>query len=305
MLLQYLQRIPDFAHVCPTELAGVARNARVLCLPPARWLARNHRDLGAHFYLLRGRVHTEAPRQRLRARAFGAVRHVYPGCGAVRTASPCQLLRIADEQRDFLLRRSQNDLAADPAEGWLTQFLNSRMMTELPMDGWQRLLAAFVPRTFARGAPIIRAGSEADCCFVVERGHAVVHRGARTLAHLGPGDFFGEDALVLGTTRTADVTALAPVLAHAIDLHTFNELLLFRLVQAVTHVRGGRLLNLGPARVAGAVRVRVDALRDQAGQLDPKVTYFVVGGSVAERYLCAFLLLQRGLRASPVDGTPP
>src|SRR6476469_1447209 len=43
--------------------------------------------------------------------------------------------------------------------------------------------------------------------FVIENGTAEVVRGSEHLADLGPGDFFGEMALLGDTTRNADVVA--------------------------------------------------------------------------------------------------
>jgi CRP-like cAMP-binding protein len=47
--------------------------------------------------------------------------------------------------------------------------------------------------------------------FVIVNGHAEVTRSGRRLATLGPGDFFGEMAILDGQARTATVTAVTPV----------------------------------------------------------------------------------------------
>lgn len=65
----------------------------------------------------------------------------------------------------------------------------------------------------AVGEVIIRQRETTDDLYLIEVGQAVVQVGGRdgqpvTLATLGPGDYFGEIALITGVERTADVIAL-------------------------------------------------------------------------------------------------
>jgi CRP-like cAMP-binding protein len=64
----------------------------------------------------------------------------------------------------------------------------------------------------ARGEPVIREGEEGTSFYVVASGHLSVSKrdergGSIALARLGGGEFFGEMALLAGTTRSATVTA--------------------------------------------------------------------------------------------------
>jgi CRP-like cAMP-binding protein len=62
--------------------------------------------------------------------------------------------------------------------------------------------------------------------FVLIEGAAEVRRGRRVVARLGPGDFFGELALILRRPRTATVTLTAPSRLLAISAHNFKPLLI-------------------------------------------------------------------------------
>ena len=66
-------------------------------------------------------------------------------------------------------------------------------------------------RSFAAGDAIITRGQEGGRGFyLVLEGAAKVSAGDKELATFGPGDYFGEMALLLeDTPRTADVTAIA------------------------------------------------------------------------------------------------
>ena len=63
------------------------------------------------------------------------------------------------------------------------------------------------PRTFRPGDTVATEGAGGVGFFVIESGRArvTVHGEERGL--LGPGDYFGEIALIAGTDRTATVTA--------------------------------------------------------------------------------------------------
>jgi drug/metabolite transporter (DMT)-like permease len=57
------------------------------------------------------------------------------------------------------------------------------------------------------GLRLLRQGAPADEFFLIQRGRATVIRDGRPIAQLGPGDFFGEIALLRGGARTASVVA--------------------------------------------------------------------------------------------------
>jgi CPA2 family monovalent cation:H+ antiporter-2 len=88
-----------------------------------------------------------------------------------------------------------------------------RLMGAIPMfarlDTRQReeLLGLFKPRFAAPGERLIRVGDEADRAYFISSGavEVAVHG---ELIRLGPGEIFGEMALISGGKRTADVTAI-------------------------------------------------------------------------------------------------
>lgn len=60
---------------------------------------------------------------------------------------------------------------------------------------------------------------------VIIEGTAEVIRGDEVINRMGPGDFFGEIALLSGEPRTASVVATSPVHALVIEGHAFRRLL--------------------------------------------------------------------------------
>jgi CRP/FNR family cyclic AMP-dependent transcriptional regulator len=76
----------------------------------------------------------------------------------------------------------------------------------------RRLRGDFRERTFRPGAPILREGEMSGVdFFVIVEGEASVSVGGKEVDRLGPGDYFGELALIAERERFATVTAVEPV----------------------------------------------------------------------------------------------
>lgn len=76
-----------------------------------------------------------------------------------------------------------------------------------------------------KGTVIAREGEPGVGLFVILEGECEVTVGGRRRARLGPGDFFGEIALLDGGPRTATVTALTDVTLAGITGWVFRGLI--------------------------------------------------------------------------------
>jgi CRP-like cAMP-binding protein len=85
--------------------------------------------------------------------------------------------------------------------------------------------------SFEAGQTVIQQGSKGDQFFIVVDGEVDVieeHAGepGKLLTTLGPGESFGEAALLLNTPRTATVRARTPLRVLALDKRTFEQVVL-------------------------------------------------------------------------------
>ncbi|HEX9123195.1 MAG TPA: cyclic nucleotide-binding domain-containing protein, partial [Actinomycetota bacterium] len=82
---------------------------------------------------------------------------------------------------------------------------------------------------FRDGTVMVRAGTPGRALYVIAEGRARVARGVvpigRAIARLGPGDFFGEIALLDGGPRSASVVADGPVVAIRLMRGAFLKLM--------------------------------------------------------------------------------
>jgi len=74
------------------------------------------------------------------------------------------------------------------------------------------------------GKRLVSAGRFGYEFFVIENGTAEVVRGDEHIADLGPGDFFGEMAILSDTVRNADVVASSPMTAMVMTDSQFRHL---------------------------------------------------------------------------------
>src|SRR5581483_12482824 len=85
------------------------------------------------------------------------------------------------------------------------------------------LLAECDEVAYPAGAVVVRAGDPADAYYLITRGtaHVLGPRG-EPLALLGPGQSFGELALLLGRPRTATVVANSPLVCRRLSAAQFE-----------------------------------------------------------------------------------
>ena len=80
-------------------------------------------------------------------------------------------------------------------------------------------------KRYADLTAIVRAGDPGDAFYVILDGHATVRKPGKRAIKLGPGDFFGELALLDATPRTATVEADGEVLTMRLGCSAFQKVL--------------------------------------------------------------------------------
>jgi CRP-like cAMP-binding protein len=99
------------------------------------------------------------------------------------------------------------------------------LFRDLSATELELLVARFSPLSFEEGSTIIRQGARGQRFYVVRSGAVEVWRNDERLARLGPGEAFGEIALLLDIPRTASVMAVEPTLLLALEAEDFRDLL--------------------------------------------------------------------------------
>ncbi len=97
----------------------------------------------------------------------------------------------------------------------------------LSSDQRHALFARFEPRSVAKGTKLVREGELGTAFHVIVSGRAVVYRerASASVAKLGPGDVFGEVALIRGGCTTATVETIEPMTCFVLHREAFRALI--------------------------------------------------------------------------------
>lgn len=119
---------------------------------------------------------------------------------------------------------------------------------------WFAVLSPVVLESLARGlrevtvpagAAVITEGETGDAFYIIESGTTVVTQQGRHLRDQGPGDYFGEIALLHDIPRTATVTASTDMVLRVLDREVFLGALSGDSVQLAGDVAATRLRHTG------------------------------------------------------------
>lgn len=242
---------------------------------------------------------------------------------AARAITDIELLWFNENALDILVTWDQ--LSTPPqAEQSAASLRNVRRLAlstfaNLPAAHIESLLASFRRQPVRAGEVIVRQNDPGDYYYVIERGRALVTRevaGANMeLAELQAGDTFGEEALIAGNPRNATVTMKTDGDLLRLDNADFIRLLREPLLQRISATEALRRTTAGAVwldvrfpveyrddGLPGAINIPLNELRDALPGLQRDKEYVVYCQTGRRSSAAAFLLSQRGLRASLLDG---
>jgi CRP/FNR family transcriptional regulator, cyclic AMP receptor protein len=99
---------------------------------------------------------------------------------------------------------------------------NVPIFAGLSDDDLRLLARQMKERRFAEGSAVTTEGAGAAGFFVIVEGNATVSVSGETRATLGPGDYFGEIALIDEGTRSASITAATDLLCYGLTAWEFK-----------------------------------------------------------------------------------
>jgi Cyclic nucleotide-binding domain len=130
----------------------------------------------------------------------------------------------------------------------------NQIFAPLPPPTLEQLAESLEEVPIEPGRVVVRQGETGDRFYLVRDGTLQVAINGREVQALGPGDSFGEIALLRDVPRTASVTAQSEGMLYALDRDTFISAVT-GFAQSLSAAEGVIGMRLGPGRAgAGAVR---------------------------------------------------
>lgn len=160
------------------------------------------------------------------------------------------------------------------------------LFADLEEGELERFSHVAVPRTFPAGTRVFHEGDDSDACYIVKEGSFRVTREhsdgrAITLATLGPGEIFGELAMLDGDKRSASAEALTEGELLALPANDVRALLarhpeislklvagLVRRLRAANVRLSRQSFQTVPSRVAGILAQLSREAQDNGGDGD-------------------------------------
>ena len=210
-----------------------------------------------------------------------------------------------------------SDITREQPSNWMIRMLQSQRFANLPPQNIQRVFERMERVDATANELIIRQGDPGGYYYVIEEGYCDVSReptsGGREvhLAELGPGDGFGEEALVSGTPRNASVTMRSNGVLMRLDKDSFIELIRDPLINQIPYQDARRMVDEGAVWIdirhrdqfakgsfRNARNIPRAVIRVECRKLVKGRKYIVCGEDPAANAAAAFLLAERGYDVS-------
>lgn len=191
----------------------------------------------------------------------------------------------------------------------------------VPLECVEEALRRMSKKHAPAGTEVIRQGEQGDLFYVMTEGRAEVWQTGlyddepQKVADLGPGDTFGDEALVSGGTRSATVRVSTDAELLTLDKADYQALISQQLVEEVDASVAQTMLNAGyrlldvryaeeheDACIPSSTLIPLPELRARSGEIDKGQRWVVYCRSGKRSAVAALLLKQRGVQAVSLRG---
>jgi CRP-like cAMP-binding protein len=334
--LRVLRTLEPLSSLGADKLEELANKSTVEELPPGRVIFRQGEKDRRCVYLLAGQIELQTTgNPNLEIVKAKTLESKYPIAQEIPRPSTCRtktnavLLYIDSDLLEFLMDDTPSGtyevteihVSEDPESDWMMRFLQSPAFLRLPTEKIHTLLVRFEEVPVHKGQTIIKQGDTDQWYYIVKEGQCLVSRRPAPsaeeirLAILGPGDGFGEEALITNGRRNATVTMKDDGVLVRLSKKDFNELLVKPLLQHVNHhtmmekARSGAAIidvrtnkEFSENGIKGAQNIPLSMFRVKTASLNPTREHIVYCNDGGQSAAGAFLLAQHGISCFVLEG---
>lgn len=318
---EFLKRYSPFNLLDEKSLQEVARKAQLTSKPKGNMLFKRDEERRWCHWIVRGKVdllNKEFQAEQLSSDHETSKKMLDDQPKYKHTAvavEDCVFLEIDQDTLDLALTVDQTKSSGEN-DDWMTNLLQSHLFELVPPANIQELFHRFAAIHYKKGDVVIKQGEEGDYFYVVQKGRLSIDREVqgetKHLAEVGPGAFFGEDALVSDAPRNATITMLTQGTLMRLGKDDFKALLHEPTCEYVTMAEIKEVIAAGEQKIRlldvrhpkefeegsirGSINVPLSVLRQNIPKLKADSAYVVTTpGRRGE--LAAFLINEASLDA--------
>ncbi len=333
--IKLLSRFQPLETLSESHLKEVSAHAELSKYPQGKMLFKRNQPCKHYHYLVSGSVDVLDAKYQvtpLRASDDHAVRPLDtndPYQLSAVTTSAVEILRVSKDHLDLVLTWNQagnylvEELGAEDEttlhleNDWMSCLLGSSLFQQIPPSNLQQLFVKFSEMPVKKGVDIIHEGDKGETFYVIKQGSVVVSRKDESgktvkLAALGPGQYFGEEALISDNVRNATVVMEHSGTLMKLGKDDFKTLLEQPVVQHISYKSLDEMRSAGknvqfldvrldveipPEERADRLIIPLPELRGRLSQLDTDSCYVLYPEGGRRATLGNYLLNEAGLNA--------
>jgi CRP-like cAMP-binding protein len=227
-----LERLIPINSLGPDNLREIANKTDIQTVAGGRYLFKKGDVDKKHIYLLSGKIELLDDKEQVKIieggkeSALHPVAHILPRKVSARAMDTCSFISLDSNLLDIMMTWNQtgtyhvevldeeSDGVSSGEDDWMTQLLHTKAFHKVPPANIQAIFMRMQQVECKAGDVIIQQGEEGEHFYIIKSGRALVTRATPSnpkgikLAELGPGDSFGEEALISESRRNATITML-------------------------------------------------------------------------------------------------
>ncbi|MCF6356017.1 MAG: SUMF1/EgtB/PvdO family nonheme iron enzyme [Candidatus Polarisedimenticolaceae bacterium] len=328
--LKMLSRLTPLNMLSDKVLAQLLQEVAVEYMNRGEYLFHEGDTLPENIYLLSGKVSLlkgEAEVETLTGNTDTtrfAIAHQLPRQHTARAKSRIEFVRINSHRLSKLIEHARaNAYKVEGTEDrdWKSLLLQSQIFQHIPRANIRHVMSRMEEVAVRKDEEIIQQGEEGDYFYFISEGRCVISQKpvdsyqSTEVARLGPGDCFGEDALLSDNLRSSTVSMLSDGVLMRLSKDDFINLIKHPLATTVNFsdacqitIANGIWLDIRSpveyqqGHMSGSINLPLNSLRFQVSSLAPGHQYVIYCQDGRYSAIAAFLLLERGFDAVILSG---
>ena len=338
-----LKKFVPFDNLQDEYIEEALANIKYEDVPKGHMLFKRGRAIGSRFFLLEGRIDlidSQYTAKTMKGKTVQSSTMLNPEsptrCSGVVKSASAKIFSIEAETLDRITAWSESAEAAFEAEmsekqifdpsstgqfdvvdveeelsnDWMSALLKSPLFSRVPLTHVQDLFSKFTDQSVKQGDVIIKEGQKGDFFYVLARGRArISNRSGSVDIEVGPGQLFGEEALLGSTLRNATITMLEQGELKRLGADDFKALLTEPVLEYVTSEQLSKLnkphkvldvkmpLEYRAYHLEGSINLPLARLRVTIPELAQTTAYVISGDAGSRAKIAAHILCQAGLDA--------